>query len=339
MDSPYAINLTGATCHPYEKVRRVDVPRLLSVDAPAVPWVVQPVAARGMLTMLCGRAGAGKSLFTQAIMDAVASGESLAGLGVGEPGRVVVIDAENGVGELHRRVKALALGGAMGTQSRAPHRISLYEAEGLDLACDMAVVEEILKLERPALLVLDSWRSLWSGSEWSRAAAHVLRKLQLLLRRYDCAGLLLHHLTRDRQIRGSTMVEGVPEMLFEYGRAKDDSDRGRRFLAPVKFRCGEEPPTRWLRIAVEGSMLVVDAAEPPATSPEAERPVRDRILESVFWTIAMSEDPINRSDIARRLERDPKDRSVGRCLDELVSLGRLLRDDAGFYCVAETAQV
>lgn len=318
-----------ATMPPYERLRRLDVAEMIHTDAPAVPWVVEGVCARGYLTMIAGKAGEGKSLFTQAVADAVAGGESIAGMRVPHAGRVCVIDAENGEGEIHRRVKTLALGGQLGVDAKAPNRISIYEAQGLDLLTDLGVIQDVLRLERPALLILDSWRSLWSGSEHSRHAATLLHELRGLLARYECAGILLHHLTkytRTLDVRGSSMVLGEPEMILVFARVPGDPEEGRRFVACQKNRLGGEPAPRWLRIAREAGMLVVDECEPFEPGKAAPtRPVRDRLLESVYWTVYSSEDGLSRADVARRVERDAKDRSVGRCLDELVAAGRLER--------------
>ena len=332
--------LPPATLPPYERLRRLDVATMLQTPAPTVPWVVEGVCARGYLTMIAGKAGEGKSLFTQALADAVAGGESLAGMRVPTAGRVVIIDAENGEGEIHRRVKTLALGGQLGLDERAPDRISVYEAQGLDLLHDLGVIQDVLRLERPALLILDSWRSLWSGSEHSRYAATLLHDLRALLARYECAGILLHHLTkytRTLDVRGSSMVLGEPEVILVYARVPGDPEPGRRFMACQKNRLGGEPAPRWLRIAQEGGMLVVDqceAYEPGKAQPP--RPVRDRLLESVYWTLYTSEDGLLRAEVARRVERDARDRSVGRCLDELVAAGRVTRDGL-VYRVAEVA--
>lgn len=329
IQAPYGAELT-----------RLDVPEMLRTDPRPVPWVIEGFAARGMLTMLAGREGGGKSMWSQAITDAVAAGESVAGMHVPQAGRVAIIDAENGREEIHRRVKALSMGGQLGIDAKAPERISVYDAEGFDLLRHMGEIRDMLRLERPALFILDSFRSLWSGSEYSRQVAATLNELRALLRRYDCAGVLLHHgVKSDRKmiVRGSTMMLGCPEAIFFYAAIPGDPDPARRVIVCQKARGFANPGPRWVRIGQEAGMLVVDEAEPydPTETAEQRRPVRDRLLESVFWTVYASEEPLRRSNIAVRLERDAKDRSVGRCLDQLVEEGRLVRDSDMRYSVAQ----
>ena len=337
-------NVVPPATAPYgETLTRLDVEQMLKSEPRSMPWVVEPLCAQGMLTMVAGREGAGKSLLTQALADAVASGEAMAGMPVHQAGRVVIIDAENGADEIHRRVRALGLGGQLGIEERAPRRISVYDADGFDLLHNMSEVHDILRLERPALMIFDSFRSLWSGSEYSRRVAEVLTDLQRLLRRYDCAGVLLHHGVKSdtrMTIRGSTMMLGRPEMIYFFARVPGDPDESRRVIVCQKMRGAANPGRLWLRIGREAGMLVVDECEPydPKEPDTARRPVRDRLLESVYWTLYVSEEPLSRSEIAVRVERDPKDRSTGRVLDELVHAERVARLEDGRYQAVQVVE-
>jgi len=314
-----------------EKFGRLDASAMLSQAPEEVPWVVAPILARGMLTLFAGREGEGKSMFAAALACSVASGEPLAGYVPASKGKVLYLDAENGVQETHRRLRALGFAGALGTTDpQAPKRIAVYEARGFDLATDSAELERLLMVERPTLLVVDSLQSVYFGSEYSIRVAKVLDNLRRLLQTYDCAGLLIHHSVKSRKlqiVRGGTKLLSRPEMTYFFGRAADDSEPGRRMIVCQKQRCGAEPEPKWVKIGTEGDLLVIDQTAPfvGPDDPPPSRPVRDVLLSSVYWTVAGAARPLNRSEVAAQLHRDPKDRSVGRCLDELVSTGQLTR--------------
>src|SRR5215204_7818557 len=89
-------------------LRVLDVAQMVATDPPSIPYVVQGIAIEGTLTLLSGREGEGKSLLAMAIAAGVAQGEAVAGLAC-ERRNVLIIDAENGEYEIHRRVKALGL--------------------------------------------------------------------------------------------------------------------------------------------------------------------------------------------------------------------------------------
>ena len=99
----------------------------------------------------------------------------------------------------------------------------------------------------------------------------------------------------------------------------------RRVLVCDKNRLAAEPKPIWLRIAAEGEAMVVDRCQPFDGAGQGQRPVRDMLIEQVRLTVLTAGGPIRRAEIARRLDRNPKDRSVGRCLAELERDGRIRR--------------
>jgi hypothetical protein len=85
------------------KVEWLPVADLLDADPEPVSWLCEPLLARGAVTILCGPFGVGKSLFAIAAGSAIAHGaQRLGGMRV-RPGKVIVIDAENGRRVLHQR--------------------------------------------------------------------------------------------------------------------------------------------------------------------------------------------------------------------------------------------
>jgi AAA domain len=303
------------------KLRRLDLARMVREEPPPVPWVVEGLVVRGMLTVLNGREGEGKSLLSMALAAGVATGQDEAGLAC-HRGRVVIVDAENGEGEIHRRVRTLELPSV---------DVVAYEAQGFDLRSDLAELERILEAHRPNLLVLDSYRSLWGGEENdSREVAGVLDPLRNLVRRYEAGTLMLHHSGRaNGAYRGSSAIGASAELGFKLARADDDPDPTRCYLEAWKCRPAQKPPKRWLRLSVERGRVFIDAAEPVEREiPEPEAPVREQLTPRVL--AALTDKPQTRAAIARAVGREPKDRSVGRVLEELTASRRARRTDEGW---------
>src|SRR5690348_10819927 len=109
---------------PRQKLHTLDLAQMVAEPPPPIPWVVERVVALGALTLLAGVAGQGKSLVSMAL--AIASTRprptAVAGMNV-EPGRVLIVDAENGKAEIHRRVHALGL------DSDVLDRLTIIEAD------------------------------------------------------------------------------------------------------------------------------------------------------------------------------------------------------------------
>jgi hypothetical protein len=173
---------------------------------------------------------------------------------------VSIIDAENGRYEIHRRVKSLGL---------PSEGVELHEPEGFDLRHDLADLERVLEADRPDLLVLDAYRSLWGGEENdSREVAAVLDPLRNLVRRFDVGALLLHHSGKGNGgYRGSSAIGASAELGFTLARDPGDPEsrrgrpkareggrrvyrRRRRLGRPGRAGRGQgriRPPRRWPR--------------------------------------------------------------------------------------------
>lgn len=221
------------------KLRRLDVARMLTTEPAPVDWLVEGVAARGALTLLAGREKEGKSMVALAVGACVLSGGgSVAGLTC-RPGRVLIVDAENGESEAHRRVRALGL------DARHVENIEYVEPRGFDLRGDLRELGRLLERSRPDLCILDSFRTLWGGEENSSGeVASALDPLRALLRDHNVAGVLIHHLgRRGGEYRGSSAIGASVENLLELARVEGDPDRRRRRLRNPRCRSRRRRPT------------------------------------------------------------------------------------------------
>jgi hypothetical protein len=298
------------------KLRRLDVLEMVNTLPPEVPWIAQPLLVRGVLTLLYGREGEGKSLLAYALAIAVASGEPVAGFAPAA-GKVVYVDAENGSGEIHRRIRALGL------PNGAARNLAVYTTEDLDLRRDLDELEAFIAAERPALVVLDSFRSLWRGKENdSEETGPTLDRLRNLGRRLDAGILLVHHSGKTgEEYRGSTGIGASCELIFRLAREPEDEDPQRRFLACRKSRPAPEPGRRWLRLSTELGLTFVDETEAP--NGEAEPPARGRpprVFEELsprLLAVLEEHGPLTLAEGCQKLGRSPKDRTVRRVLEKL----------------------
>lgn len=315
-------------------LRRIDVRELLTTTPPPVPWIVEPLIARGHLTMLSGREGRGKSLLGLAVAGALVSGESIAGMVVDAPGRVLVVDAENHEGELHRRLHSI------GVREEAADRLGVFDGSALDLL-NPAHLEELVKVVRehePDVLLIDSMRSTWSGKENESEAVgpHLDRIRSSIARALDVGVVILHHDGKGGTgYRGSTAIGASVDLGFGLEKVEDDPERDRRRLQPWKFRIGATPPEMWLRLYGEPTLgiMEVERAEPMVSEKDAVVPLSPMRDDLAARLLRLLTDGVERrrADVARALSRDPKDRTTGRVLDALVRDGKIWRDHSGFY--------
>jgi AAA domain len=306
-----------------EVLRLLDVAEMVRTPPPAVPWIIEGLAVAGTLTLLSGKEGEGKSLLSMALAAGVGAGHDIAGFACHQHD-VMIIDAENGEYEIHRRVKSLGLPSV---------GVDVVEADGFHLGRDLDALEALLVEAKPGLVILDSFRSLWPAGEEndSGAVAAVLDPLRNLLRRLQIAGILLHHVSRaGNDYRGTSAIGAAIELGFRLGRNPDDPEaRDRRFLRCFKCRPAPEPEERWLRLHLERGQVFIDAADPFDSDEDEEKtlpPVRAELAPAL---LAAATEPIAWADLARAIGRSPKDGTARRLRDDLLGSEELERLEDG----------
>jgi predicted ATP-dependent serine protease len=263
--------------HSPATLRRVDVARMLTSDPEPVDWIAEGIVARGTLTLLAGREKEGKSLLAMAIAARAASGGgTLAGIPVG-PARTLIIDAENGERELHRRLRSSGLTG------EHADRIEVYETHAHDLRQHLLELERMLESHKPDLLILDSWRSLWGGDENDAGeVARVLDPLRNLIRQHNAGAVLVHHMRKGGGYRGSSAIGASVENIIELARVEDDPERRRRRLRNVACRYEQEADERWLTIEADRERGMILLGETDPYVPELAPRPRDEHVEEVM---------------------------------------------------------
>jgi len=244
-----------------------------------------------------------------------------------QPGRVLIVDAENGDREIHRRVRSLGL------DSRAAGRLEVFEARGFNLARDLDSLEDVLVNVAPDLLLLDSWRSLWSGEENdSGEVSGVLDPLRELIREHNVGAVLIHHMRKGGGYRGSSAVGASVENIVELARHEEDPDRRRRRLRNPACRYEQEAEDRWLRLEAdrERGLLLIDSTEPYVPERAAPRlGMRERLLSTVGST------PLSWAAWARAAEVDPKHGTARRARDDLAAAGDVQQLEDGWARTVE----
>lgn len=312
---------------PRAKLRPLDVEHMLATSPPPVPWLAEPLLVRGCTTLLAGREGQGKSLLALALASAIGHGSDLAGMSVARPGRVLVIDAENGEREAWRRIHGLSV--KAGT-------LTYYEAEGFSLRDDLSELEKVLMEHKPDLLVLDSMRSLWPAGDEndSGAVEEALGRLRNLVRRVGCACLMLHHAGKGgSEYRGSTAIGAAVEIGYTLIREPDDPEgRTRRRLRCFKCRVAPEPEDMWIELEALDGRVYVGTAEPfdGAGSQGEPATARDRLAKQ-FAEMIRAEGPMFLSSMARRAGREPDDSIVKRARGVAEHHGWIERIERGRY--------
>jgi hypothetical protein len=303
-------------------LRFYDVDGMLGTVPPPIPWLLPRVLARGTLTLLAGQPKTGKSMLGLRIAAAIGQGAMVLGRQC-EQGRVLIIDGENGKEIAHRRVRAFGV---------KPGTVSYAGTEGFSLRESLWEIEEYIAAFRPALVVLDAFRSLTPGEEEndSGAVEAALAPLRTLARRYKCAVLLLHHFAKAGGPRGSSAFGAAVDNTFHLLRDERDPTRQRRTLTNPECRFAPEAaPISFAISEGDDGSVTLEAVEPPPTTSIARS--GPPALEARFVRLLTEHGELSRAELCERAGVSADDGYVSRILTDAVRSGRLLRPGRGRY--------
>lgn len=260
---------------------------------PAREWLVDGLVPSGTVTLLGGDGGTGKSLVALQLAVGTALGRAWLGLSV-TPGRAVFISAEDDTDELHRRVQDIAV--AEGAAVAELENLILRSLAGEDALLAMqdpttgslrasalfSELEERLKADAPALVVLDTLADMFPGNENDRTQARqFIGLLRGLAIRSGCAVVVLAHpslsgMNSGAGTSGSTGWNNSVRCRLYLDRVKDqgyEANPDARVLRTMKAnycRTGGEIALTW-----KDGVFVADAPvtglDRAAASAKAER--------------------------------------------------------------------
>lgn len=262
-------------------------------------WLWRWFVPAGMLTILGGSPGCGKTTIALSLAAVITRGTKGGGRwpdgsAVGEAGDVLVWSGEDAAPVLAARLRA-----AGADMARVHFVDSLRTGDAFDPGRDMALLEAAAdKLQAPRLLILDPIVSAVQGD--SHKSAEVRRSLApvvVLAQRTGCAVIGITHFSKGtggrdpvERVTGSIAFAALARMVLVAAKVKaDDEDGERRLLLRAKSNVGpddggfayelervdvapqvEGQRVRWLE-ALEGSArdLLAEAEADPANAEDA----------------------------------------------------------------------
>lgn len=307
----------------------LNVAEMAATPPPPVPWIVEPLLARSHVTMLAGREGTGKSMLALGLAAALGNGQTVGPMDPAAPGGVLFVDAENGVGEVHRRIHAL---------SAVPSSLAYASAEGFDMRAPERWRDLTLMVgeHKPDVVVLDSLRSLAPSFDEndSGAAESLLANFRRLARAHSCAVLVLAHAGKGesgREYRGSSALGAAIEIGFTLSREPTDPEkRTRRRLSCWKMRPAAEPETMWLSLDAAEGRLAIGEAEAYAPTPGDAGSATDHLAQQMGATVA-ERGEISRADLFAAVGRTSRDGTAARALDAARKAGLVAKAGHGTY--------
>jgi archaellum biogenesis ATPase FlaH len=219
-----------------EALEQLDIQRLLAQPPPIHQWVWDGYIERRTLTVLHGDGGTGKSILAGHLARATSVGGQCLARNTTQ-GAVLIIDAENPLDEIARRMHALDY------QAIPTGSITYYRASDPILGAtghlDVTTLHNVTTTHQPTLVILDSQRGLWAGDEKEAIEIRPLyRSLQAVAEHLDCAIVVIHHDRRTGSYSGSSDIHNSADTRLHLERP--DPDKPERILHHAKARSSAE---------------------------------------------------------------------------------------------------
>jgi len=169
---------------------------LLVSESASTAFFADPFLWRGSITQIHGYSGSGKSMFLQHLTYALSAGQRDFGpFELNGPVNTLYFDYENGRGVIGKRFKTLAsIHGDAGQAYKV--WASFLDDKDLNLTTKqgVALLEQIIKAEKPDVVVLDTVRSAFLGLDENNAEAWArVNHLMIRLRDAGLAVIFAHH--------------------------------------------------------------------------------------------------------------------------------------------------
>lgn len=234
---------------PKPRVNRLKFVNLSTVQAKPIQWLWHPYIPKGALTILAGDGGYGKSWMTCALAADLSQGRPLPGQEPLPPQRILMLSAEDDIGEVIRPKMDL-LQANMGNIEIFDQGFILNEEIRDDLIEAIEKYDAAMVFLDPLVVYMGGKVDMFRANE-TRAVLNVLREVAL---RTKVAVVAVHHVRKSgegsaqNKIMGSAdFVNGARSTLLV-----DISKGGQRYMSHVKSNWAANGPTMAYRFGKQG---------------------------------------------------------------------------------------
>jgi len=242
----------------YPSTREKAFSDIADVKVEKVRWLYSPYLPRGVVVMLDGRPGLGKSNFVSALAAALTTGRGVPWSDDAPVGKILILSAEDDPARILKpRLIANGANVEPGNIRFARELFSLDEQGIVLLRAEVADFEPDLVVIDPIIAFMGAGAELNKATDMTRFMSDV----DSVAREFDCTILIVRHLRKSGD--GDAMMQGIGSVALA-GRVrsmlvmgKHPDDQAVRAVAHAKSNYGPEGPTFTFAVEAEKGVPVV----------------------------------------------------------------------------------
>ena len=220
---------------------------LMANPPPPPDWLVDSLFPLGGIGIIGGDGGIGKSWLTLYLALCVASGRALFDHFPVKQGKVLLIDEEDALNLIHKRLCKLSKGMGINNLKDIPLLILADKNVMLDRTESYRKLSKLIVDEKPVLVTIDSLVRVHNADENSATEMNrILRRAKALIADSDCSIILTHHTNKTwnssarAKLRGSTDIRNfVDSYIFMKGNIEEKTlqhDKSRWDIPVPEFK-------------------------------------------------------------------------------------------------------
>jgi len=190
---------------------------------PPIESIIQGIITRGSVNVLVGKFGSKKTWSAISAGTCVALRKAWLGYSV-MPGNVLIIDEESGDERLSRRL-AMAIRGEMGGESTPIYYVSLSQFNLFKKPDDAGVKIRAIKEVDAQLVIVDALADIMAGGDENsvKDTQPVFMQLRKIAEETGAAIIVIHHVNKTGDYRGSTAIPGAIDNMILVESADDSN--------------------------------------------------------------------------------------------------------------------
>src|SRR5690554_5371911 len=302
------------------------------IEAEEVEWFWYPYIPLGKITLVQGDPGDGKTTVVLNIAADVSAGRALPGVEPADPGNVIYQTAEDGLADTIKPRLVAA--------NADCKRIFVIDESEKGLSLLDSRIEEAMEKIRPRLFIIDPLQAYLGGDvDMHRAneVRPVLKRVGALAEKYDCAVILIMHLSKASQNRslyrglGSIDIPAAARSVLLVG--KNPNNPKERAVAHIKSSLAETGKSlaftitdfgvQWLG---ESPLTADDMLETYKLEKSDEKSKIDEAIELIETTVSESEEATASDVFKAGKEMGISRRTIERARERMRDEGRLTFD-------------